>query len=921
MLRAMGCPSCHGPSRPGERRCLRCGGELPPTCLACGQPVAAGEELCASCRTERMPLAEAPGDEMFQPSAAEETQVVSAPYPLAPRFIGREDAQAALVGAAARARNGTVFVALVGPPGSGKSRLVAELAAALEGRARVLSASAAPARGGYGPIARALAARFGVSEGATPAAARARIAAGVAEVLPEPRRGDIARLIAHALGAGEAEGDAERLEARTFLAIRRFLAADAAVRPIVLALDDLEQAGPETIKLLHYLAAGLGAAPILLLAIARQLEPGEPAPQRVELGGLSPDEAERLARELLRPLERAPEGLVAHARGFTTPRALVELVRWLLEAQVVVRAGGGWIVDESRLEAAQLPRDHQAITAARLALMPPAERDLLEKAASSGERFWLDALVAVIRAGQLAGAPDGPTLADIAASGDRTRLSVAMTLARLRDRDWIVEQPTSIPGAREYRFAYPPLRAVVAAGIAPEAARQHHLWLAQWLELRPEGRAEEALEEIAHHLELAGDRDQAAACYRRAADAARARYFNDRAIRLYARALGCAGEANLSARIHLWHDLGSVYELKGDYEAALAAFERMLRLTWVASSRCKAAVAFNKLGRVWRRKGDLKLALDYLGRGLALFQESGDERGVAGSQDDIGQVLYLSGRYDEALARTKAGLAGRSEPRSIAQSLSNLGNIHKDRGELDEAERCHRRALDLRRGAGDRAGAVLSLSNLAVLAFERGDRDAARRDWEQALDEAERIGAQPLAALVLGNLGETALVEGKPEEARRRLEEALALARELDDRRLHSEAARNLGLLELDAGNLARAEELAGRALTLAQASGLRDHVGRALLALGEIHAATLFDDKGAEGRAGADRYFKEGVEIFRAIGNAAELAKGLERFGRYRLEQGDVAGGRALLEEAREIFARLGLKAGDEVGRVIGEL
>src|SRR5262249_41381743 len=148
--------------------------------------------------------------------------------------------------------------------------------------------------------------------------------------------------------------------------------------------------------------------PILLLAVARptlyEAHPsfGAPVePERLDLGGLAPDEAERLTRELLRPLERAPDRVVAHARAtFATPRALVELVRWLLEAEVIVRAGGGWIVDEARLTGLELPRDHQAITAARLALMAPAERDLLEKAASSSERFWLDALVAIIRAEQ-----------------------------------------------------------------------------------------------------------------------------------------------------------------------------------------------------------------------------------------------------------------------------------------------------------------------------------------------------------------------------------------------------------------------------------------------------------------------------------------------------------------------------------------
>ena len=40
---------------------------------------------------------------------------------------------------------------------------------------------------------------------------------------------------------------------------------------------------------------------------------------------------------------------------------------------------------------------------------------------------------------------------------------------------------------------------------------------------------------------------------------------------------------DLGTRIQLWHELASVYELIGDFEAALGAFERMLRLSWVES--------------------------------------------------------------------------------------------------------------------------------------------------------------------------------------------------------------------------------------------------------------------------------------------------------------------------------------------------
>jgi tetratricopeptide (TPR) repeat protein len=700
--------------------------------------------------------------------------------------------------------------------------------------------------------------------------------------------------------------------------------------------------------------------------------------ERIELGPLDDFEAESLFRELMRHADRIPDGLVTHAKKLGgLPRTLFELVRLLLEAEVIRRdtsAPKGWKIDTGLLVKLRLPLDHADILAQRLAQMAPAERDLLEKASVVGELFWLDAVVALVRVAALpASDPDGPTLAEIAASGDHTRLSVAQTLSRLVEREWIVDQESTIPGEREYRFAYPPLWDVVYEGLDLSTRRRYHRMVAQWLELRPEGRGEDAQEEVGRHLERAGEGDAAAARFRRAADAARAAYANDKAIRLYAQALACLPEGDLAARIHLWHDLGSVYELKGDFEAAFGAFERMLRLTWVVSSRTKAAVAFNKMGRVWRRKGDLKLALEYLERGEELFEQAGDTRGIAGSLDDIGQVLWYLGRYDEAFERiTKAlSLRGKGgDPRSIAHSLCNLGNVQKDRGKYTEAENCYREALELRRSSGDRAGACLTLNNIGVLAFEHGDLEGARRTWEQALGEAEEIGALPLQVLCLNNLGELAMTMKKTEEARRRLDETITLARELDDRRLLSDATRNLGLLELEGGNTAKARELALRSYEIAEGSGLRDYVGRALLALGEVHASTLFDDHAASGgeaadapgpgvasgsrrmpavaepnvtaldedggativepvgsgptpaaASGAEDYFRRGIELFRSVGNEGELARGLERYGRFKLERGDVPAGRSLLIEAHGIFTRLGMKAGEDVQKVIGEL
>ena len=97
--------------------------------------------------------------------------------------------------------------------------------------------------------------------------------------------------------------------------------------------------------------------------------------------------------------------------------------------------------------------------------------------------------------------------------------------------------------------------------------------------------------------------------------------------------------------------------------------------------------------------------------------------------------------------------------------------------------------------------------------------------------------------------------------------------------------------------------------------------MGRALLSLGEISASTIFDAAVEKAGGQAEEYFQRGIELFRELGNDAELAKGLERFGRHQLEKGRVEEGKALLEEARGIFERLGMKAGAAIAKVIGEI
>lgn len=894
------------------------------------------------------------GAEQLFPSTNVEIDI-RPPFRLHPEYTGRRTTRSALEASFAGAMESSTlsFNLLVGDAGMGKSRTIRELVDVIESSApdvRVLVGNSESSERTFAAFAHLLESRFGITATDGDLVAHDKIETALSDLISPNRVTEITHLLAHLMRRPYPNSvvveplaqSHQQLEVRTFLAVKRFFQADAEAGPLVLCFENLEQADSATINLLHFLVTGLanfrimvvGTATAELLEDYPQFGDTDVELQRFDLGPLSQGDCESLFAQLTSTVRNVPASLRTHAAKLGgSPRAIFEMVRYLLEAKVIVRSAGSWKVDQLQLTKTPLPKRHTDLVAARIRTMPSSERDVLHHAAIIGETFWLDSIVALLRAERFATAdPDGPTLGEIAAAGDHTKSIVSKALNKLLSQEWLIEvAETSHAGEREYRFAYPLLWSSVYDDCKANIREQSHLRAAQWLELRPNGRDPVAQEDIGHHLELAGDVRGAARRFRRAADHARKSFFNDKAIRLYDHALACLGQADQAARIQLWHDLGSVYELKGDYDGAIGAFERMLRLSWICASRTKAAVAFNKMGRVWRKKGDLKLSLDYLSRGQQLFEQAGDERGIAGSYDDIGQVHYLLGNFEEAHHMVTAGLQRRGkggDSRSIATSLSTLGNIQQDRGFLNEALNCHREALELRRQAGDRVGVAASLNNLAVIAYERGALSEAREGWEKALKEAEAIGALPLQAHVLANLGEIAFEEQRYDEARRRLTEGVQIASDIAERRLEVETTRNMARLEHVLGNSSVARMHAHRAHTVASDAGLRDYEGRALLTLAEVFGGTIFDaaqtteDLPLEAsEAKAEGYFKQGIDVMREIGNEAELAKGLEAYGRYKIEQGQVEVGRDLLLKCLNIYQRLGLRQRTDVEAVLRSL
>lgn len=289
---------------------------------------------------------------------------------------GREPEVALLLErfAALAAGEGGVLV-VEGPPGSGRTRLLAEA------RTRALAAGL-PCRHG----------------------------AGVPGGLPVP----LGPLL-DALGTGPAPlPDAaavhpDGLRSRTLREVTDGLARRAARGPLVVCLDDVQWCDPVTLHALAELLDGRAGSPVLwVLAVGPCSGDGtdpslerirESGGHRIVLGPLADRAVTALAADLLKG---EPDGTVMAAvrRAQGMPQLIVELLQGLREdGRVTVRGGVASTAGEA------IPRRFHALVRRRLDRLPPRSRQDLRVASVLDEPFTVAELAA------LTGAPAGEAAA------------------------------------------------------------------------------------------------------------------------------------------------------------------------------------------------------------------------------------------------------------------------------------------------------------------------------------------------------------------------------------------------------------------------------------------------------------------------------------------------------------------------------
>jgi len=348
--------------------------------------------------------------------------------------------------------------------------------------------------------------------------------------------------------------------------------------------------------------------------------------------------------------------------------------------------------------------------------------------------------------------------------------------------------------------------------------------------------------------------------------------------------------------------LGRAHIAAGRLERASALLERALTLASAANDGRREAEVLVRLANAERQQGRMDVARKHAERALALRTARGEDDGIAVAE--LGIVQRQTGAMAEARATYERALAidrERGDADSESKVLNSLAIVHAEQGRFDDARMQFESALALSREIGDRRQEGLVLGNLGMLNVEQGRLAVGREQCEAALAIHRDSGERAEEGNALISLAGLDRSEGRIDEAHRRLGLALAISREVGNRRSEGVVLEHFGELEHKQGRIEQARAHYEEALALHRAVGNRRNQGTALARLGEL---LMQQGRLDEARALLD----EGEAHLRAIDEKLELVSLLCLRGRLELATGEPARARSSLEEANDSAGALHL-------------
>jgi class 3 adenylate cyclase/tetratricopeptide (TPR) repeat protein len=799
------------------------------------------------------------------------------------RFVGREGELDQLRQALGRASGGHgQVVAIVGEPGVGKSRLVWEATHSPRVHGWLVLQAGSVSYGkaaSYLPVIDLLKRYFAIEDRDGPRAMREKLT-GKLVTLDRAQEGSLLALLSLLdVPTDDPQWpalDPPQRRRRTLEAVKRLLLRESQVQPLLVVVEDLHWIDSETQALLDGLVESLPAARLLLLVNYRP-EYQHPWGSRtyytqLRLDPLPPESAEELLGALLGPdagLGPLKRVLIARTEG--NPFFLEESVRALVETGALLGARGAYRLARP-LPTIQVPATVQAVLAARIDRLPPADKAILQTASVVGKDVPLALLQAIAEPGE-------------------EELHAA--IGCLQAAEFLYE--AGLFPDLEYTFKHALTHEVTYGSLLQDRRRALHRQIEETIERLYPDRLPEHLERLAHHAFRGEEWGKAVTYLRQAGAKTFARSAHREALAYFEQALtalthlpetGEMREQAIDVRFDLRNALFPLAEF-GRIEGYLREAERLARslgdqrrLGWVSTYMASHHVITGgdaaqlhtiaqRVEAIGDTLGDVPLQVvaqyylllachlsgDYHGtedRCRRLMQALHGER----TREQYGVAVYPAVFCRAVLARTLAERGGFDEgdahgqeairmaealdhPYSIIWACLGLASLNDLRGDLSQAARLLERTVALCRERTITIWIPLATASLGHVYASSGRLEEGMSWLQQGLTAFESTETRLFHSLSVVQLGEAYLLADQAEDARACAARAVRLARERGEPGHEAWALRLLGEMAAhqDRPDGATAEAHYGAAIALAEELGMRPLAAHCHRGLGTLHA------------------------------------------------------------------------------------
>ncbi len=568
---------------------------------------------------------------------------------------------------------------------------------------------------------------------------------------------------------------------QTALFFSECFAAIVEEKPLVIVVENMNEADPLTFKVIAEMPGHIRNARVFLVITARTGEYGDW--ERTD-GGLVRMDA--LRAELKRSgmgasievkrLGRASVGMLLSDLGFTAdaaegpfgdrlfsvtegnPDFVLKIARGVLSEEADKMSG-----DTGTILPSGIPSSIREIFYRRLIRLSSLERKFLDFASVIGIRFRVDDVV------------EGLGL-DFA--------EAARITSRLQIRYNMIHQAGKV-----FRFDHILLRDLLYGSLDPEEKAGYHRKIGSLHEARAVSRTLSGREycSAAMHFSLGKDHAGALTFFQEAFDYLRYKHFHDRAFRLSIRAASHLGA------------------LKDEGRESDSSFE------------CDI---FLKQAEVAGFLGLRKVQFGALKKGLNAARRSNSNQMMALVRLRIGQYYLATSRFISALnfiESTLSWMQRLNDLRGEADALQTLSRILLEIG-ADERVLGHlRKALEIRKRLNDKAGEAAVLVDMGTFYLGQAKPVAAREAFTKArrLYKSKDVEDEAGLASVLQGLSRIALEQGDPYGAEKLLVEAEKIACDVGDAALEADIQEALGICFLKLYDIQKAMPFISKGLRL----------------------------------------------------------------------------------------------------------